>query len=118
MTSIVVTHEMRFAKNIASKVIFLAEQGIYEQGTAKEVFENPQKVLTQRFLYRSRMYEAELKKEMLDLPSLRTTLNQFLQRFEYTSSQNRILSVICDELILPMFNKSNTCKTADLKLLC
>ena len=64
------------------------------------------------------MYEAELKKEMLDLPSFRTTLKQFLQRFEYTSSQKRILSVICDELILPVFNKSNTCKTADLKLLC
>ena len=41
MTSVLVTHEMRFAKSVASKVIFLAEKGIYEQGTPEQVAENP-----------------------------------------------------------------------------
>ena len=30
MTSVLVTHEMRFARNVSSKVLFLAERGIYE----------------------------------------------------------------------------------------
>ena len=49
LTSIIVTHEMSFAKKVASKVIFLAEKGIYEQGTPEEIFEHPQKVLIQGF---------------------------------------------------------------------
>ena len=56
MTRVIVTHEMRFARKIASRVVFLAEKGIYEQGTPEEVFDHPNGVLTQRFLYRSRMF--------------------------------------------------------------
>ena len=45
-----VTHEMEFAKNVADRVVFMAEGGIVEQGIAKEVIENPQQELTKRFV--------------------------------------------------------------------
>ena len=80
MPCVIVAHEMRFARNVASKVVFLAEKGIYEQGTPKEVFDNPRKPLTQRFLYRSRMYEKELLNSKLDLLSLYTELKQFVSK--------------------------------------
>lgn len=41
MTMIVVTHEMNFAKNVASKVVFMDKGYIVESGTPKEIFENP-----------------------------------------------------------------------------
>ena len=40
-TMIVVTHEMEFAKNVADKIIFMADGVIEEMGTPEEVFENP-----------------------------------------------------------------------------
>lgn len=49
-TMIVVTHEMEFAKNIADKVIFMADGIIEEMGTPKEVFENPKSEKTIAFL--------------------------------------------------------------------
>ena len=64
MTSVLVTHEMRFAKKVATTVVFLAEKGIYEQGPPSQVFDHPQKLLTQRFLYRSRMLEKIPAKSM------------------------------------------------------
>src|SRR5574344_80673 len=39
MTSIIVTHEMRFARNIASNILFLAEGGIYEEGSPDQIFD-------------------------------------------------------------------------------
>ena len=118
MTSVIVTHEMRFARNIATKVIFLAEKGIYEQGSVKDVFDYPQKVLTQRFLYRSRMFETTLKKEEMDLPSLATDLKGFLRKHESTSAQLRLITIINDELIIPVMNTTETCKLIRIKMLC
>ena len=41
MTMIIVTHEMGFAKEIGSKIVFMDKGKILEQGTSKEIFENP-----------------------------------------------------------------------------
>ncbi len=50
MTMIVVTHEIAFAKEIANKVVFMADGQIEEQGDAKEIFENPQSERLKAFL--------------------------------------------------------------------
>ena len=50
---IVVTHEMEFAKNVADKVIFMADGVIAEMGTPEEVFDNPQNEKTKAFLQKS-----------------------------------------------------------------
>lgn len=50
MTVMIVTHEMGFAKEIASRVIFLDGGKIIEQGTPKEFFENPKTPRVREFL--------------------------------------------------------------------
>ncbi len=50
MTMVVVTHEMGFAKEVADRVLFFDEQGIKEEGTPKEIFENPKSQRLQDFL--------------------------------------------------------------------
>lgn len=52
-TMIVVTHEMEFAKNVADKIIFMADGVIEEMGTPEEVFDHPQSEKTQAFLHSS-----------------------------------------------------------------
>jgi polar amino acid transport system ATP-binding protein len=52
-TMIVVTHEMEFAKNVADKVIFMADGVIEEMGTPEEVFEHPVSPKTKAFLSKS-----------------------------------------------------------------
>ena len=42
MTMVVVTHEMGFAKEVANRVLFMDDGVIMEEGTPKEIFENPQ----------------------------------------------------------------------------
>jgi polar amino acid transport system ATP-binding protein len=50
MTMIVVTHEMGFARQVADRVIFMAEGSIVEEGPPIEFFKNPQHARTRKFL--------------------------------------------------------------------
>lgn len=50
MTMVVVTHEMGFAKEVASRVIFMDSGNICEDSTPKEIFENPKNPRTIEFL--------------------------------------------------------------------
>ena len=50
MTMVIVTHEMNFAKEVASRIIFMADGKIVEENTAKEFFENPKEERTKEFL--------------------------------------------------------------------
>jgi len=49
-TMIIVTHEMSFARDVSSKVIFMDDGRICEMGTPQQVFENPQQARTKQFL--------------------------------------------------------------------
>ena len=119
MTSVLVTHEMRFARKVASKVVFLAEKGIYEMGPPEQLFDHPEKLLTQRFLYRSRMYEKQLQAKRLDLHSLSSALRAFLRRYDHETKQEKLFPVLCDELLYPVFqNAEHPAQSADIRLLC
>ncbi|NLC11999.1 MAG: amino acid ABC transporter ATP-binding protein [Firmicutes bacterium] len=50
MTMVIVTHEMGFAKKVATRVLFMDEGKIVEENTPQEIFSNPQNYRTQEFL--------------------------------------------------------------------
>ena len=52
-TMIIVTHEMEFARNVADKVMFMANGVVEEIGTPKDIFENPKSELLKSFLNKS-----------------------------------------------------------------
>ena len=51
-TMIVVTHEMKFAKDVATHVIFMDGGVIVEEGSSQDIFEHPKEERTQKFLHR------------------------------------------------------------------
>lgn len=50
MTMVVVTHEMGFAREVASRVLFMDDGVVMEEGTPNELFENPKNQRTKEFL--------------------------------------------------------------------
>ena len=50
MTMLVVTHEMNFARNVSSQVIFMENGAVVEQGTPEQMFERPRMARTGEFL--------------------------------------------------------------------
>ena len=55
MTMVIVTHEMKFAKEVSEKIIFMSDGVIAEEGTPEEVFEHPKNDRTKAFLGISKM---------------------------------------------------------------
>ena len=52
MTMLVVTHEMAFARDISTRVVYMADGKIEEEGSPKDVFCNPKSPRTKEFLSR------------------------------------------------------------------
>ena len=50
MTCVIVTHEMRFAREVSHRVLFMAEGNILEEGTPEQIFDHPQHPRLQDFL--------------------------------------------------------------------
>ena len=54
MTMLVVTHEMAFARDVSTEVLYMSDGVILEQGAPEEIFGNPKKTETKEFLSRFR----------------------------------------------------------------
>ena len=52
MTMVVVTHEMGFAKEVGTRILFMTDGGVLESGTPQEIFDNPKHERTKQFLAR------------------------------------------------------------------
>jgi ABC-type histidine transport system ATPase subunit len=55
MTMLVVTHEMRFARDVSSRVLFLDEGVVAEEGSPEDIFLRPAQERTKRFLSRTNL---------------------------------------------------------------
>ena len=65
-TMIVVTHEMEFARKVATRVVFMEDGEIVEENTAKELFENPQKERTKEFIFKSSTWTSAAGEKQTD----------------------------------------------------
>lgn len=55
LTMIIVTHEMQFAKDVSTRIVFMDKGVIVEQGSPEELFDHPQHDRTKEFLHRYRL---------------------------------------------------------------
>ena len=97
---------MRFARDVSSRVFFMDEGIICEEGTPEQVFDAPRKDKTRQFINRLRVFEASLHKNSPDCSGLISSLEQF--GFRYMISRrlmNRMLILVeelCMNTVLPL----------------
>ena len=109
MTMLIVTHEMRFARDVSSRVFYMDEGIIYEEGTPDEIFDAPIRDRTRQFLNRLRVFEAVIKKSGFNSYGLLSELEQFGLRYMIGRRlMNRMFTVIeelCIQTVLPMLKR-------------
>ena len=100
LTMLVVTHEMRLARQISDRVFFLDGGGIYEEGTPEQIFEHPKREVTRQFIFRTKIWEYDLMYENRDVPGMLGELELFCshQMMDRRAVRNTILAV--EELVL------------------
>lgn len=85
MTMIVVTHEMRFARDVSSKVFYMDQGIIYEEGAPKELFENPEKELTRIFINRIRETSFTINNGAADYYNIMHGIISFAEKYDLPS---------------------------------
>ena len=80
LTLMIVTHEMRFAREIANRVFYMDEGGVYEDGTPEEIFDNPKKEKTIRFIKHLKVFENLITSKDFDFIGFNTSLEEFGRR--------------------------------------
>lgn len=60
ITMIIVTHEMQFARSISTRVLYMDQGTIYEEGTPEQIFDNPERERTRYFVKRIRTVSRHL----------------------------------------------------------
>lgn len=80
MTMVIVTHEMEFARNISSRVFYMDEGVIYEEGPPQQIFENPLREKTKAFIHRIRSMNYHISSPDFDLYALQGELEVFCEK--------------------------------------
>lgn len=99
MTMLIVTHEMRFARNVSNRVFYMDEGGIYEEGTPEEVFENPQREKTRQFIRHLKTLELSIPSTEVDYASLIAKIERFGADAALASQELRRLLLAFEETI-------------------
>ena len=80
LTLMIVTHEMRFAREIANRVFYMDDGGVYEDGTPEQIFDNPQRERTIRFIKHLKVFEKLITSKDFDFIGFNTELEEFGRR--------------------------------------
>ena len=81
MTMVIVTHEMRFARDVSTRIFYMDQGIVYEEGTPEQIFENPQKERTRVFINRIRDYNYKICSANYDLYQLQGGITQFCNKY-------------------------------------
>jgi polar amino acid transport system ATP-binding protein len=80
LTMIVVTHEMRFARDASTRVFYMDRGELWEAGPPEQIFEHPQRQETHDFIFRVRSWEWEIDSATTDIPAMEASLAAYCQR--------------------------------------
>jgi len=80
LTMLVVTHEMRFARDASSRVFYMDHGELWESGTPKQIFENPRRKETRDFVFRVRNWVWEIRSVDYDYPAMMSSFEAFCAR--------------------------------------
>ena len=97
---IIVTHEMEFARNISNKVFYMDEGIIYEEGTAEQIFDNPQKEKTKAFINRIRSLDFNLITKGYDLYAIQAAMQAFCEKHMVIPRVTGFALQVVEELLL------------------
>ena len=102
MTMAIVTHEMEFAKSVSTRIFFMDEGLIYEEGTPDEIFENPKREKTRIFIQRIRKFTDRITSKEFDLYKLNAGIEMFCARYTTDRKIVNNLLLLVEEVLTAM----------------
>ena len=98
VTMMIVTHEMQFARSICNRVFYMDEGEIYEDGTPDEIFENPKREKTRRFIYHLSSLELAIDGKSFDFRTAVSQIDDFGRNHDIDPKRIYRLQAVFEEL--------------------
>ncbi len=107
-TMMIVTHEMNFAKAISNRVFYMDEGGIYEDGSPEQIFDNPQRENTRRFIRRLKVLHINIDNRDYDFLGMMSTIQVWCGKNQIAPKLANRIQIIFEEItqiLLPTLEK-------------
>ena len=105
MTMMIVTHEMKFARDISTRIFYMDQGLIYEDGTPEQIFGNPQKERTRIFIKQLKPYHADIKSQKFDFLGINSEIAQFMHKNlvpeHFRDASQRLFEELFMQCVLP-----------------
>ncbi len=106
LTMVIVTHEMKFARDVSSRIFYMDQGIIYEEGTPEDIFGNPRKQRTRVFVKQLRNFHYDIESRNFDFVAVANSLAEFAHRQALSPAQNlkfqQLFEEMCVSVILPV----------------
>ncbi len=98
LTMMIVTHEMRFARNVSSRIFYMDHGIVYEDGTPEQIFEHPRKECTRQFVHHLQVFEEEINTHEFDFIGISARLEDFARMHYLSMKTVNGIQVVFEEL--------------------
>ena len=101
-TLMIVTHEMNFARAISNRVFFMDESGIYEDGSPEQIFDNPQRENTRRFIRKLKVLELNITSRDNDFLAMTGEIDRYCQKNQISWKTAQRIHLAFEEMVQQM----------------
>ena len=98
-TLMIVTHEMDFARSICNRVFYMDEGGVYEDGSPEQIFDDPQREKTRRFVRKLKVLELEIENRDYDFYQMSEKIVNYGNRNQIPVDTARHIGLAFEELV-------------------
>ncbi len=102
MTMLIVTHEMKFAHDVSTRIFFMYDGYIHEDGSPEQIFENPVHSATKAFIQRIRKEVFQIDGPDFDFLGMHSAINAFCYKYGITEKQEtaqQLIDKMLDEVM-------------------
>ena len=102
LTMLIVTHEMRFARDVSTRIFFMNEGIIYEDGTPQQIFGNPVHSATKAFVNRIQKLVYEIDSDEFDYLQIHTGIIRFCIKYNLSDKAEPAYALVKEMLFTHM----------------
>lgn len=98
LTMMIVTHEMKFARDVSSRVFYMDQGEIYEEGPPEQILDDPKRERTRVFVKRLKIFEREITSRRFDFIEMNTAIEEFGRRQLLSQRDINSIQLVFEEL--------------------
>ena len=110
LTMMIVTHEMKFARDVSTRIFYMDQGEIYEDGTPDKIFDAPKRERTRQFVHRLKVLDLHIESHDFDFIGINTQIEQFGRKNQMNQRtilrMQSIFEELCVQSIIPRFAKT------------